>query len=79
MTGKDLYTHLRDDGAGASLVAVLALVGAVVAVSTLVHLWHTRRPRRTPEQQALVNRLRESARQFPTDDEGLTTDLRRWR
>lgn len=71
MTGRDLYLHLRDDGAGASLAAALILIGSVVAVSTVVHLWHTRRRRRVdPETARIIAALRaEGYRMYPVDDD----------
>ncbi|MEU8199391.1 hypothetical protein AB0C10_36965 [Microbispora amethystogenes] len=55
--------------------AAVAVVAAVVAISATVHAWETRKRRRTPEQQAFIDRLHESARDFPTtDDDGLTCE-----
>ncbi len=53
MTGAELYEHLRDDGAGASLGAALILVGAVVAISSLVCLWERRKARRIAAQHGV--------------------------
>jgi len=72
MSGAELYEHLRDDGAWASLKAALILIGAVVAISTLVHLWHTRRPRGriTPEAARLRAALRrEGYRMYGPDEQ----------
>jgi len=71
VTGAELYEHLRDDGAGASLAAALILIGSVVAISTAVHLWHTRRRRRVdPETARIIAALRrEGYRMYGPDDE----------
>lgn len=71
MTGRDLYLHLRDDGAGASLAAALILISAVLVVSTAVHLWHTRRDRRRLDPEAARIRAalrREGYRMYGPND-----------
>lgn len=53
MTGAELYEHLRDDGAGASLGAALVVIGFVLTVSSLVCLWDRRKARRIADQHGI--------------------------
>jgi hypothetical protein len=71
MSGAELYEHLRDDGAGASLGATLAVISFVLTVSSLVWLWERRRNRRRLDPEAARLRAalrREGYRMYGPDD-----------
>lgn len=53
MTGRDLYAHLRDDGAGSAFGAALAIIAGVLVVSVLVRLWERRKARRIADEQGI--------------------------
>ncbi|TQS30013.1 hypothetical protein [Microbispora sp. KK1-11] len=53
MTGRDLYEHLRDDGAWGATKATLLIVGLLLLISTLICLWERRKARRIAAQQGI--------------------------